>query len=410
VSDQQKPVYLDDQGNPISQKPATASAQPSGLQQLAKTFIDYVPNPVGIWRGLKKAVDPKNLPTGGAIAGGMTGAKLGAPLGPWGAAAGGVIGAGVGGFVGKGGEQAASGEDISLPSMATEGAKQAAIQAGGGVIGKGLQVAAKPVYNLGLRATMKLRRAHPDLAKTGINEGIAVSKRGTEKAARLRGESRQTADAMIAKAEQAGAAPIRTGEVVTGGGFANVAQGARTRAQAGMADETGAVADRARQLHLRNRSGVPLTQAQAMKREAQEKADSVYRAAERGGAPPTINADLDAATARGFRQAIERSVPGVADVNARTRSLVGLTRALEDAGDRNHVLSGLLFPAASGVTSGMTTGDVGTGLTTAAGTAALTSPGTLSRLAIGMDRTGRGGIPANVIRAALLALMNDEQK
>jgi hypothetical protein len=367
-----------------------------------------------VWQGLKRILtDPASLPTGGAMGGALTGTALGGPIG-------GVIGAGLGGALGKGGEimaREARGEDgpesvgAMAGDIATRGGLEALAQGAGGLIGAGLQKVARPVYNLGLNASKRLKREHADLAKTGINNAIAVSRRGTDKAERLRNESSTVAKGLISDAEKAGAPPVRANEVIAKGGFGDLAKTARKEFQAGSGNEIPAIAGRMRTIRLRNRSGVPVTRAQELKSTMQAKADKVYRAAEKpGGAPPTIDADMDKATAQGFQRAIEARVPKVRDVNKRTRSLGGLTEGLEDAGEQNHVLRSLLLPAVSGVSTGMSTGDTGTGLQTAGITAALTAPGNMSRAAIGMDRMGKWGIPAHALRAAIMAMLNEDEK
>lgn len=500
-----------------------AQAGPSGLQKAAQTFLDYVPNPLGIARGIRKmasaVTSPEALPTGGAMGGAATGASLGSTFGPVGTVAGGIIGAGVGGFLGKGGEimaREARGEDAPkspLADMATRGAGEAALQAGGGLVSKGARMAAEPVYNLGLGAMKSLKREYPNLARTGIDEVIAVSGRGADKAARLRTASRQQADSMIAAAEQAGAAPVSSREVVSG--LRPVRDMARNLTAIGKRDETADIAGRAKKIRRavpRTRGtagtpevqptritapdlpdsvdaavranqqlgpmagniptvvfggdpvvvnaarqiggaqanlvprrllgsevqkgatlefggegataatasrelGIPLTRAQELKRTAQDAADMAFNA-ERKGNPITslsshdgfLSPEVDKAVARGLQKAIEKRVPEVAAVNSRTRDLGGLTSALEDAADRNQLMRMLLFPAATGVTSGLTTGDAGAGAGAAIGTAALVAPGNLSRAAIGMDRFGKWNLPVNAVRAAMLAAMAGDDK
>lgn len=507
--------YLSTDPNAGAQAEKPKPEGPSGLQRAAQTFLDYVPNPMGIARGIRGAIrtvtNPSALPTGGAAGGAMLGAKLGAPLGPLGMAGGGILGAGVGGFLGKGGEimaRESRGEAVPespIADMAKRGAGEAALQVGGGVVGKGAQMLAKPIYNLGLGAKMALRREYPDLAETGIKEAITVTRRGTEKAGRLRTASRQTADTMVDQAERAGASPVSAREVVSG--LRPVRATARDRAAIGKADETPQIADRARRIRAavprtpstpgasaipptriatpdlpdsvdaairannelgplaRNiptvtfggdeavvnaarqigphanlvprrllgssiqkgevfefggeeaieaaagRSlGIPLTKAQSLKRTAQDAADRAF-AAERRGTPITdLSAETDKAVARAFQGAIEKRVPGIAAVNERTQSLGGLTQALEDAGEKNQLMRTLLFPAATGVTSGLTTGDAGMGTAAALGTAALTAPGNLSRAAIGLDRFGRWNLPVHAVRAAILAALAGQQE
>jgi uncharacterized membrane protein len=349
------------------------------------------------------------LPTAGGFLGSLVGAGKWNPVGVAGAAVGGTGGE----FLRQIANAARGSADTptsfreQISRAGTEGAIQAGAEGGGRLISAGLRTVAEPIYNFGLGAAKALRREYPAMARTAINEGIAVSPRGTEKAGRLLTRSTNQADAVIAQAEQAGASPIATNEVVSG--FKDVAGEAGKRARLGQVDDTGAIASRAKAIHLKNKQGIPLSEAQTLKRTAQKSADKAFRAEERGGQVAGVNAELDLATARGLKSAIETRVPAVGPINQRSQALGGLTQALEDAETRNHMLSRLIVPVAAGATTGFTSGDAKTGLGSAALTAGLTAPGNLSRAALLMDRTGRARLPENLIRAAILARLQGEQ-
>lgn len=345
--------------------------------------------------------------------GGALGGLVGAAAGPVGA----IGGAALGGAGGEGfrqsiqtlrGKEAPRTTGGALRTMTQEGAMQGGAEGLGLGAGRLLSKVAEPIYNFGLGAAKRLRLEHPNLARTGLDELIAVSSRGTDKAVKLRGASASQADALISQAEQAGAGPVSTNQVVSG--FKDVASDAGKRAQLGMADETADVAARARSIHTNNPGGIPLTQAQALKRTAQQSADTAFRTQERGGVIRGIDAQLDKSTAHGLRKGIEQAVPEVGPINQRTQALGGLSKALTDAETRNGIMSKLLLPTLAGVGTGLTTGDTKTGLSGAGLTAAITAPGNLSRMAIGLDRAGRYQIPANLLRAAIMAAMADQKK
>ena len=349
------------------------------------------------------------LPTVGGAVGGILGGVKG-PIAMGGAALGGGFGEALRQTANRFRGQPAPGTMTEAASQIGQaGMTQAAAEGGGRLISGALRMAAAPIYNLGLSASKALRTQYPNLARTGIDEGIAVSGRGTDKARMLRGQSARQADIAITKAEQAGAAPISTNEVVRGGDFRGVAGEAQKRAQLGMVDDTADVAARARSLHLKNKAGVPLTEAQALKRTAQSSADQAFRTQQRGGTIRTVDQQLDKATATGLKKAIETRVPAVGAINQRTQALGGLTKGLEDAEKRNHILSQLLLPTLAAAGTGFVSGDPKAGVGAGLLMAGARSPGTLSRAAISMDRAGKWKIPEQMIRAAILANLESQQ-
>lgn len=357
------------------------------------------------------------LPTLGGAAGGIIGGLGGTVAGMGvGGVPGAVGGAALGGAAGEAARQLVNrARGASAPGtmtdaatgIGTQGAIQGAAELAGAGLGKGLQVAGKGLYKIALRPSAAVSREFGDVVGRGLEEGLAVPS-GAAKTGRLITASADSADALLANAQAAGAPRVATNDVVRGGGFADLGTKYAKRASLGMADETGTIADRAAAMHKNFPGGIELTDAQGLKRVAQDASDTAFRAQERGGVIKTVGDELSKAQATGLRQGIEDIVPAVGPINARTRSLMGLSDAMETAGFRNHVTERVLMPLASGVGTGVTTGDWQKGAGAAALTAALTAPGGLSRAGILLDRAGGSGMSSQAIRAALMALMTRE--
>ncbi|MPZ20126.1 MAG: hypothetical protein GEV06_19745 [Luteitalea sp.] len=270
--------------------------------------------------------------------------------------------------------------------------------------GKVFTAAGKGAYKGGVALLPRtLKQQHPNMAQTGFREGISLTRRGAKKAARLTSESRAQADDMLAVAEQGGAAPVQPRRVVQS--LRPVRDKMKNQAALGLPDETPALAQRAATFAKRNKGGLPLTKAQTLKREAQDLAETAYKARDRGATINSMEALTNEAQARGLREGIEEIVPTVGPVNARTRSLMGVARGAEHASETGHILSRLGGAAGTGAVLG----SVG-GLLPAVGGAAagsmLTTPGGLTALGVGLK--GAGHYTPQMLRAALLGLLAQE--
>lgn len=355
-------------------------------------------------------VTPPQAPAApSAPAGGMlptAGALVGSTIGTVGALPGRIAGAAVGGALGKGAELFMDEKDDSLmdslKAMGTEGAKQGGFELAGGAAGKALRSVGGGLYRVALRPSKTLQQEFPNVIQTGMREGLAVSRKGAEKAAARTAASATKADDLIAAAEQVGTAPVRPMDVIRE--LRPVASTLRNRAAIGLPDETPALVQRSKSLIAAHPRGIPLTKAQTLKREAQDMADTAFRAQEKGAVIKDDVMLANKAVAKGLRKGIEARVPDVAPVNQRTRDLMGVTKALEDAQTRNLVFDRLVGGGA-GMASGMAAGqgDVGTGMVGAGLAAGAVSPALLSRLGLLANRAG--GVAAftpQAIRAAML--------
>ena len=252
-----------------------------------------------------------------------------------------------------------------------------------------------------------------EIAGTLLNERAPITRRGLEKVTQRLGQSRETALGMVKAAEGAGTQGVVAKDVVSE--FAPVVAELRKRVDIGQASQLPQVGARGKAiLKTTARSGgdIPLTKAQALKETAQDAASGAYRALEKG-TQKQLSADdlLDAATAKGLRQGIERKVPGVGPQNARTQSLIGGRNALEDALERESNNLGVggakdtLAMMAGGGAYAAGAGPMAIPL--AVGTRLMTTPSTGSMGAILLNEASKSGVLDAATRAALIAMMRE---
>lgn len=249
-----------------------------------------------------------------------------------------------------------------------------------------------------------------EIAGTLLEQRAPISRGGLEKVAGRMKDSRNTAMGMVRDAEAAGMQGVVAKDVLSE--FKPVVQELRKRVDIGQANALGEVGKRGKRiLATTGRTGgdIPLTKAQQLKETAQEASSGAYRALERGGQKQLSAEDLlDTAVARGLKQGIERKVPGVQAQNAMTQKLLGGTRALEDAVEReanNNMLGGGRDWAAllAGITGTGAGGPAG-GVLAAGGMRALATPSTGSRIAIGMNEASKLGLD-DAMQRALMVIM-----
>lgn len=268
---------------------------------------------------------------------------------------------------------ALSGMTEGATDAGISGAIQGGLEAAGGVVGKGLKAVGGGLYRGGVALLPRsLKQASPNIATTGLKEGIALTKRGAQKAERLVSGSRQMADDVIAKAEQAGAPPVKARAVIQE--FRPVRDKMRAQADLGLPNETPTLAARAKSFAGQHKGGIPLTKAQALKRESQELATNAYKARDKGAVINSMEALTNEAQARGLRKGIEARVPEVGPINQRTQDLVGVLRGAEHASETAHILPRLLgsggaaaLGSAGGLLPAVAAGGAGMALTTPGG-------------------------------------------
>lgn len=320
-----------------------------------------------------------------ATLGGLATAPMtaGASLIPAMAAAG--LGAAGGAGVGIAARQLATGTPEpavgTLKTMAAQGAAGAAGEgAGRAVVGAANLVVPKVLKGI-LRPGKGVQQEFGDVTDVMRRERIPVGKSAAAQERML--ASAGKAKDVIAAAEQAGAPPVSVREIAQE--VRPVRDTAKLRAKLGKPDETPAIAARIKGIKAANPNGIPLTEAQTLKSEAQDLASRTFRAIDRGNVVNDIDALTDKGVATGLRKGIEARVPEVAPINQHTQQLMGLTRALEDA------------EARSGGVVGLNPANWLSGL----------APGIGSRLTFGADRVAQGvqAPVARTLRQALLAAL-----
>jgi hypothetical protein len=257
----------------------------------------------------------------------------------------GLAGAGLGAAGGAGAGIAARQLGTGRPESAMDTLKTMIAQGAGGVVGEGAGRAVAGAANLVVPKVLKgilrpgkgIQQEFGDVTGVMRRERIPVGK--SEIAQARMSASAGRADDAITAAEQAGAPPVSVREVAQE--VRPVRDTAKLRVKLGKPDETPMIAGRVRAMRAANPNGIPLTEAQTLKREAQDAASRTFRAIDRGNVVNDAEALTDKAIATGLRKSIETRVPEVAPINQRTQQLMGLTKALEDAEARSGGVVGL---------------------------------------------------------------------
>jgi hypothetical protein len=308
------------------------------------------------------------LPTLGGAVGGIVGG-IGGTVGGFGVGGvpGAMGGATVGGAAGEAarqlanrvmGRQAPSSPVEAATAIGKEGAVQGVMEAAGGALGGAARVAGKALVENAVRPAMSLVREFPDVINTIVKERIPVGRalpgipKGSEQALAKLGEASQSVRALLVKAGADGvefqashvAQPVL--ELVDDLAKQPIGE-AQEKRLAAMLDE----------FLGRHQGPLTPTAVKELKARAQSIAKPVYRAVEKGfpvTAEQSLDARFNAAVGTGAKQALE-TISGVAEGEARKKSLIGATRAVKQAENRRLSLAGELGSAALG-------GSVGTGV------------------------------------------------
>jgi hypothetical protein len=157
-----------------------------------------------------------------------------------------------------------------------------------------------------------------------------------------------------------------------------------------------------------------------MKQAAQGLAKPIFRARNAGNVVPageSLKANFNEAIASGAKDALE-GIDGVAASEARTRGLIGATKAIRRAEVRRlPLMAEVAAPVVGGVAGGATGGDlegrarnaVG-GVSAALLTRALLSPRTTSRAALGLTTPAIQQVLRQMPRASVYALLDGLEK
>lgn len=260
--------------------------------------------------------------------------------------------------------------------------------------GKLAEGAAHGTANAVVRGTLRAPAAVRDEFGGGKAVANAVLKdRVYSEASAQRKLTASTAEAdnMLAEAQTAGTpgVPRRT---VARSVLGEPQATAKLRTRLGVPDASPGLMDQAKAITRNNPREIPLTDAQAMKREAQTLA---YEA---GVDNNTIGKAAEKAKAGALRQGIEDRVPAVGPVNERSQRLLGSQKAFSAAEDRPRALTNFLAML----------GGTGIGVPAAIGVKAMDSPRLGAMAGIGVDSIGKGMNAQSLRQAALLARLLEE--
>ena len=344
----------------------------------------------------------------------MVGGAIGAMFG-------GIPGAALGGAGGeaisqidarRAGDQAPS----SAREAATDIGVNGAIQGGIEGLGRGASWLGRQAYRGGvglLPRTLKEKIRGPamtgvdDMIDAGINERIPLTTGGSGRAATLRTGNRQQADSMIQSAQDAGARTVspttvaRELDTVIGDLSLDVSVG-----RSGASREIAEVLAQGRELIAQHPNGIPIVEAQAIKRRLQALSKAAYDSMSRGGPVPGAQTASDVAVATGLRRELEAIVSGLGGVNQRTQVLGNLAKAADQSGNTGHILSRLVGLGAGGAVGAG--GGAEAGIATALAGAALATPRGLTRTGVGLARSGQYGPQLTRALQALMASHSSE--
>jgi hypothetical protein len=208
------------------------------------------------------------------------------------------------------------------------------------------------------------------------------------------------ADQMLADAQAAGAAGVPRIDVARSvlGGPKDTA---KLRTRLGVPDQTGDLTETAKAIYKNNPRDIALTDAQAMKREAQALA---YEA---GADNQTVKKAAEIAKAKALRSGIEAKVPAVGPVNERSQRLLGSKLAFGAAQDRPRALTNFLslLGGAGGFASGGPIGAAAVPLLMKA----MDSPRVGALTGIGINELGKGINAKSLRQAALMARLRGQE-
>ena len=254
----------------------------------------------------------------GAGIGGTVGGLAGLAAGPF-APVVSPLAAGVGGSAGEAIQQAFEGQGLDPRQIGFQGAEQGALQAVGGVAGKGISLLGKPIMQAALRAT-------PEVAQTAIRAGITATKEGANK---IRQEIGKAGQAAMGIARQATGQGIQYDQNAIAKEIFKEMSGP-LRGLPGDKERRTELKILTRQfLSERNKPVTPI-QLHLSKQRADELASKLHETIARGG-KLTAREDLALVWYKNYadraRQLLE-PIPGYKSANDATRELIEVNKAL----------------------------------------------------------------------------------
>ena len=199
------------------------------------------------------------------------------------------------------------------------------------------ETAGRGLYAAGLNPPKVLRREFPGTSLTGYTANALPTEAGIAKAKAALGESSDVLHAKLTAAETAGSPRVTAAQIIPA--YDGPIAKARLRARAGLSEEATALEARKKLTSRRLAFGQSLTDANAVKQEAQSLAASAFRAQQKGALVSDLDLLATENVAQAYRRAIEENaasvgVTDIAESNKKTQALIGLAKALEDASHR----------------------------------------------------------------------------
>lgn len=287
------------------------------------------------------------------------------------------------------------------------GGVEGALQAGGLTMGKALQMFGSKLYRGMLKPSKAVREEFPNVSDELLEARRLITRGGADQAADAVTAASNKADAMTDAVASGGAPNMSVLEVSQP--MKDVIDVVDKQIRSGVvpASEMSKITERiTRMFDEAGAAGYNLGESTDLKRTAQAAAVGAYNQMKRGNIKQLSTEDLlDAATARGFKEAIEARVPGIKDANALTQKLIGQSHAMEDAVGRtgNHIPFGSVSDLAA-----MTAGTLGNPMLGAAVKASTFAP-SASALAIGANELGKRNL-ATAVRIGQLVWVNGKQQ
>jgi hypothetical protein len=265
------------------------------------------------------------------------------------------------------------------------------------VLGAATEAVTRPVANTMVRGTLRAPAAiREDFGGSKAIANAVLDNRVYSEASanRALGRSTAQADNLLTEAQNAGT-PGVSRVAVAKSVLGAPKDTAKLRTRLGVPDATAGLTDQAKAIFKNNPSDIPLTDAQAMKREAQTLA---YEA---GVDNNSVGKAAEIAKAKALRAGIEQRVPAVAPVNERSQQLLGTKLAFGAAEDRPRSLTNTLtaLSAPAGFAGG---GPAGAALLPML-IKGMDSPRAGALAGIGVDSFGKGMNADSLRKAALIA-------
>lgn len=210
----------------------------------------------------------------------------------------------------------------------------------------------KALYTAAVNPSRRINRSFPGAMDEGFKRNVLPTEGGLARSETALESSAANTEALLQEADARGAKPVDVKRQVIPA-LKEPAQKAGLKYRLGGPDERQDISQRAKEMAARNPTGSNLVTSNKIKQQAQMKADSAYRAQERGAQIKDLDALADKKVAAAYRKAIEVNAEdvGVTDIstsNKQTQALIGLTQALEEATHQPTRLTNLIGAATAG--------------------------------------------------------------